>query len=404
MQTFELLIKNARVFPAGRQMDIGVHGGRIAALAPALAEDAAQVVDAGGRLVAPGFVDVGLCLDQAYLADTSTAETPGTARAAAQALVRRFDEKALAADITRRAARLLDKSIAGGVTTVLAPVGLSPEWDEQAVKALTALRKTYADRIELRIAADVQGGGSAQNDGVDCVFGVADSADTAPAVVERTLTLAQKQQRPAAIVCAAWDEADIRVLQVLAEQTITHGMQGRVLCLGANALDARGLNEDLATETIMRCVMADITFVSAPSVDLQLMGQDRRGPTRVRQLIESGARVAVSCGHMRDSYCPFGTGSLLRQALLSAQIHKFGTTHELASLMECLTTAPAGALGLTDYGLMPGCRADMVLFDAPSPAQAILSRRAPVAVYKAGRLVAQHGRVLKQMPVGGDFA
>jgi cytosine/creatinine deaminase len=52
---FDLIFRNARMRSAATSVDIGVSGGRIAAIEPRLACEAMEF-DAGGRLVLPGFV------------------------------------------------------------------------------------------------------------------------------------------------------------------------------------------------------------------------------------------------------------------------------------------------------------------------------------------------------------
>src|SRR5690242_21949012 len=42
----------------GEAADVAVAGGRIAAIGPALAGDAARVIDAAGLVVTPGFIDI----------------------------------------------------------------------------------------------------------------------------------------------------------------------------------------------------------------------------------------------------------------------------------------------------------------------------------------------------------
>src|SRR6187397_1489879 len=59
----DLLIKGGRVLdPASRQVgvgDVGIAGGRIAAVGPNLAAaDAASTIDAAGKLVVPGLIDI----------------------------------------------------------------------------------------------------------------------------------------------------------------------------------------------------------------------------------------------------------------------------------------------------------------------------------------------------------
>ncbi len=62
MPTYDLLVKNARVVRPGSEperLDLAVSDGRVHALAPDLApEDAGEVLDAGGKLLFPGVVDV----------------------------------------------------------------------------------------------------------------------------------------------------------------------------------------------------------------------------------------------------------------------------------------------------------------------------------------------------------
>src|SRR2546428_12770333 len=60
--TYDLLIKHGTVIDGtgapGVMADVGVSGGRIAAIAPHLEGSAERAIDAGGRVVAPGFIDV----------------------------------------------------------------------------------------------------------------------------------------------------------------------------------------------------------------------------------------------------------------------------------------------------------------------------------------------------------
>src|SRR5689334_6949034 len=59
---YDLLIKGGRVIDPSVRLDavrdVGVAGGRIAAIEPSLASAAAETLDARGKLVVPGLIDI----------------------------------------------------------------------------------------------------------------------------------------------------------------------------------------------------------------------------------------------------------------------------------------------------------------------------------------------------------
>jgi len=72
-----------------------------------------------------------------------------------------------------------------------------------------------------------------------------------------------------------------------------------------------------------------------------------------------------------NPYTPFGDGSLVRMANLYANTVQRGGAEELAECFEMVSQRPARLLGLEDYGVAVGKPADLVLWDAASPDQAI---------------------------------
>ena len=60
--TYDLLIRGGRVIDPSTGLDavsdIAISGGRIAAVAPNIAADAAEAIDARGKIVAPGLIDI----------------------------------------------------------------------------------------------------------------------------------------------------------------------------------------------------------------------------------------------------------------------------------------------------------------------------------------------------------
>jgi cytosine deaminase len=78
-----------------------------------------------------------------------------------------------------------------------------------------------------------------------------------------------------------------------------------------------------------------------------------------------------------------------------------GTVPELLQCLAWVSSESARLLRLKNYGLLPGCRADFIVFDAPSPAAVIAEISAPLMGFKAGRQTFSRaaGELLKPGPL-----
>ncbi|MEK9968961.1 MAG: amidohydrolase, partial [Ferrovibrio sp.] len=89
---FDLILRHARLTDAADPTDIGVRGGRIAAIGPLLSAPAALVCEAGGRAVLPGFVDTHVHLDKACLLGRCTHDHGGPGGGDLSAAIRAVSE------------------------------------------------------------------------------------------------------------------------------------------------------------------------------------------------------------------------------------------------------------------------------------------------------------------------
>jgi len=69
----DLILRNARLAEGGGIADIGIAGGRIVAIGPALAATGEEI-DIAARLVSPGFVETHIHLDKTCILDRCRAE------------------------------------------------------------------------------------------------------------------------------------------------------------------------------------------------------------------------------------------------------------------------------------------------------------------------------------------
>jgi cytosine deaminase len=74
---------------------------------------------------------------------------------------------------------------------------------------------------------------------------------------------------------------------------------------------------------------------------------------------------------------------------MMAHVAQLTLPHELEQVMDMITVNSARAARVADYGIAPGCRADLVLVDAPSVHEALRLQPVRKHVIKDGREVAR---------------
>jgi cytosine deaminase len=156
VESFDLVISACRLASAREPADVGIRGGRIAALGDLAGSAARHRVAAEGRLVVPGFVDAHVHLDKAYLLDRAPSREGTLAeaiRVTAEAK-RAFTVE----DVQARARRLLDGAIAAGTTAMRGHVEVDPIVGLRGLEAILPLRAEYADRLDLQLCAFAQEG------------------------------------------------------------------------------------------------------------------------------------------------------------------------------------------------------------------------------------------------------
>ncbi|HEX5326229.1 MAG TPA: amidohydrolase family protein, partial [Acetobacteraceae bacterium] len=114
-------------------------------------------------------------------------------------------------------------------------------------------------------------------------------------------------------------------------------------------------------------------------------------------LLRAGVVVAAGSDGVRDTWGPYGNADMLERAMLLGLRNNLRRDDELAQVLEVCTTGGARMLGLADHGLHAGAAADLVLVEAETIADAIVSRPARRLVIKAGRVVAEDGTPVFQV-------
>ncbi len=393
----DLLIQNARTrSEPGKLLDIAIEGGRIAQIGAGLAVEAAQVIDAEGTLVTESFVNghLHLCkvytlsmLDDEALGAYSSGSMGGamTAIELAARVKERYDAAWIIENV-RRAVRLANRF---GNTHIRAFADTDTKAKLEGVKALLQAREEFRDRVEIQVVAFPQDGvvrdpgaeeyvRQALEMGADVVGGIpwieytdADAREH----IDRMFALAQEFDRDVSMLVDDAGDPGLRTLEMLAVKTIETGWEGRVTAQHARAMA-------LYPEPYYRKVRALLERAR-----IGVVSDPQTGPlyARVKDLYAHGVRIALGQDDIADAYYPFGRNNMLEVAFLAAHLMWMSSRPEMEILYDLITTHAAEALGIEDFGLRVGGRADLVVLNAASVWEAIWNHEAPRYVIKNGR-------------------
>lgn len=374
--------------------DIGLSNGRIAAIGPALPHDGPATA-AGGRFVCAGLVESHIHLDKSGIMSRCTCHqgTLKEAVASVKAAKQDFTEQ----DVYDRARITVERAILHGTLRMRTHVEVDPRIGLTGFRALQRLKRDYAWAIDLQLCAFPQEGllddpgcdeilVKAMQDGADLIGGAPYIDADSHGQIARIFDLAERFDKDIDFhldfdLDPASPDAD-EVCRV----TDTRRRGGRVTIGHATKLSAMKSAQFDALAT--RLANAGIAVTTLPATDLFLMGQDAtenipRGVAPAHRLLEHGVNCSISTNNVLNPFTPFGDCSLLRIANLFANVAQIADPPGLAECFRMITDRPA-ALMRQEYGIRVGAPADLVLFDAASPNQAVAELAPALTAFKNG--------------------
>jgi cytosine deaminase len=393
----DLLLRGARLPDREGLANIAIAGERIVAIDTA-ERPACETIDLDGRLVTSGLVESHIHLDKALLADRITA-TAGTLAEAIR-LTGEAKQAFTVDDIQARARRVLDLAVRAGTTAMRTHVEVDPLVGLTGMEAILPLREEYAPALDLQVCAFAQEGIAqapgtegllrrALTMGADLIGGCPYNDRDGLEHIRIVFALATAFGVDADFHVDFADEPEHLHVREIAAQTMRAGWQGRVTVGHVTELAAvAGFRQD---EIVAEIAAAGLGVVCLPATDLYLMGRKddsnvRRGLTPVRRLLRAGVPVALASNNIRNPFTPVGTADLAHMAFVAAVAAHMGTPADLRALLATITVHPARLLRLPDYGLAPGCRADLVAWECARPEDAIAALPPRTLVIKRGRV------------------
>lgn len=396
----DLLIRNVRPFGAAG-VDVLVRDGRIAAVGADLDAPAqTRVEEGGGALLLPGLVEGHTHLDKTMWGLDWYRNEVGPS------LIDKIDNerefrRASGHDAGAQSLALARAFLANGTTRLRTHVDVDTQAGLRHLQGVLHTRALLKDMQQIQVVAFPQSGllgrpGTAQlldqsmAAGADVLGGLDPCAIDGDPVrsLDVLFDIAERHEAPIDIHLHEPGAMGAFSLSLILDRAQAHGLRDRVaishgFCLG----DVAPAERDALLARMARLGVALIT--SAPG--------SRAVPPL---MICRAAGVTMLGGNdgIRDTWNPYGMPDMLERAMLIGLRYNLRRDDELAVALDCVTESGARGCHFTDYGLQPGHRADLVLVDARTPAEAVVARPARRLVVAGGQIVARHGQLQADVP------
>ncbi|MGO6817801.1 amidohydrolase family protein [Rhizobium leguminosarum] len=401
---FDLIVRNANL-PDGRTgIDIGIQGGKIIAVEPNLRAQAAEEIDATGRLVSPPFVDPHFHMDATLSLGLPRMNVSGTLLEGI-ALWGELRPIVTKEELVDRALRYCDLAVTQGLLFIRSHVDTS---DPRlvTVEAMIEVREKVAPYIDLQLVAFPQDGyyrspgaidalNRALDMGVDIVGGIPHFERTmgeGTASVEALCRIAADRGLPVDIHCDETDDPLSRHIETLAAETIRFGLQGRVA--GSHLTSMHSMDNYYVSKLIPLMAEAEINVIPNPLINIMLQGRHdsypkRRGMTRVRELMDAGLNVSFGHDCVMDPWYSMGSGDMLEVGHMAIHVTQMAGIDDKKKIFDALTVNSAKTMGLEGYGLEKGCSADLVILQASDTLEALRLKPSRLAVIRRGKVIAR---------------
>ncbi|AAK65940.1 amidohydrolase family protein [Sinorhizobium meliloti] len=401
---FDLIIRNANL-PDGRQgFDIGLAGGKIAAIEKSITASPGEEIDAAGRLVSPPFCDPHFHMDATLSLGLPRMNISGTLLEGIS-LWGELRPLLTKEALVERALRYCDLAVTQGLLYIRSHVDTS---DPRLVtaEALLEVKEQVAPYIELQLVAFPQdgyfrapGGVASLERALDMGIGIVGgiphferTMEDGARSVEALCRLAADRGLPVDMHCDETDDPMSRHIETLAAETVRFGLKGRVA--GSHLTSMHSMDNYYVSKLISLMAEAEINVIPNPLINIMLQGRHdtypkRRGMTRVRELM--AADLNVSFGHdcVMDPWYSMGSGDMLEVAHMAIHVAQMAGIEDKCKIFDAITVNSAKTMGLEGYGLDIGCKADLVVLQAADVTEALRLKPNRLFVIKAGKVIAR---------------
>lgn len=389
------LFVNARLKGSEKLCDILVEGGFFKEVGEALRKkydkENIEIIDIGGNLAIPPYVEPHIHLDYVF-----TAHNEGTNNATGTLFegIQRWSEtkgSLSKEEVKSRAIKAIRKQVLSGIQYIRTHVDVTDP-NLTSLKAMLELREEVADMVTMQIIAFPQEGMYAYKGGDELVEeALKMGADVVGAIphfeftrefgeksVKKTIELACKYNKLVDVHCDETDDEQSRFLEVLAAHAYLEGIGEKVTASHTCAMHS--YNNAYTYKLFKLLKQSKLNFISCPTENIHLQGRfdnypKRRGVTRVKEMVQEGINVCFAQDSMSDPWYPLGSGNLMN--ILDAGIHicQMMSFEEINNALDLITINGAKTLNIhEDYGIEIGKPANFLVLNAKSEFEAICDR------------------------------
>ncbi|MTI18224.1 cytosine deaminase [Rhodobacteraceae bacterium RKSG542] len=414
--SLDLLVKNATLASGEIGVDIAVSSGRITAIERGITQEAGTVIDAGGYLVCPPFVDVHFHMDATLSLGLPRLNRSGTLLEGIQ-LWGELKPLLTVEAVVERALRYCDLAVSQGLLAIRTHVDVCHD-SLIGVEALLEVKKKVAPYIDLQLVAFPQDGyyryPTAQKNleraldmGVDVVGGIphfertmADGARSMKDLCE----IAADRGLLVDIHCDETDDPMSRHIEALIYETQRLGLQGRVN--GSHLTSMHSMDNYYVSKLLPLMAEAEVSATANPLINIVIQGRHdtypkRRGQTRVPEMRGYGINVAYGHDCVMDPWYSLGNADMLEVASMGLHVSQMTSRDDMRYAFDAITHNPAKIMHLDGYGVEVGCNADFVLLQAKDPIEAIRLKPNRLAVVRKGRVIARSEPRLSTLALDG---
>ncbi len=377
------------------------------------AKENEEVIDLGGKLVLPPFIESHVHLDACLTAGDPVWNMSGTLFEGIECWSKRKD-KLSRDDIRDRVHRVVRMYAKHGVQFIRTHVD-STDPSLVAMKALLELREELKDVMEIQVVAFPQEGihsfpngkellEESVRMGVDAVGAIPHFEFTREYSVDSVnyaMKLAAENNLLVDVHCDEIDDEASRGLETVAARALEYELFDKVTASHTTAMHS--YNNAYVLRLMRLLKMSKINFVANPLVNIHLGGRadtypKRRSVTRVKELTEAGLNVSFGQDDVFDPWFPMGNGSLRDANIFGMNVCGMMGYEEIMNSYQYITTNAAKTLHVTDhYGIEVNKPASFVVLDAKDYYEALNENAVVLSSYKNGKKIAQSKPAVKEV-------